>query len=111
MRHDQREAGTSLHCPRRAFMALRRSVAWLESSRFVRVMMSSLVANEQKKSLSLGSSITRLLDHLAPYVPLLPVVLLAPLALLVLLVPLAPLVPLALPVLLVPLATLVPLDP
>ena len=81
------------------------------TSRFVRVMMSSLVANEKKTSLSLGSSITRLLDHLAPYVPLLPVVLLAPLALLVLLVPLAPLVPLALPVLLVPLATLVPLDP
>ncbi len=31
MRLCQREAGTSLHCPRRAFVALRRSVAWLES--------------------------------------------------------------------------------
>jgi len=31
MRPRQREAGTSLHCPRRAFVALRRSVAWLES--------------------------------------------------------------------------------
>ena len=31
MRLRQREPGTSLHCPRRAFVALRRSVAWLES--------------------------------------------------------------------------------